>query len=180
LESLVKFWRYGAGLKLVERKGWKKFRVKRRESVAEHSFALALLAMLEADRRGYDVERVLRLALLHDLEEAITGDLTPRDKELRGGSRVLRDKRKAIGEIVRRLPGKRRGYYRELWLDLRLLQTREARLVHELDKLEMVLQASVYAKKIGRSRVLDFYSSAGEGIHDPVLRRILNSVVRGS
>jgi putative hydrolase of HD superfamily len=177
LESLVEFWRYGAGLKLEERKGWKRLRLERRESVADHSFALALLAMLEAERRGYDVEKVLRLALLHDLEEAITGDLTPKEKELRGGSRVLRDKQRAIDELVRCLPMKRRRYYRGLWLDLRLLQTREAKLVHELDKLEMALQASVYATKTGRRRVLDFYGSAAEGIHDPALRRILNSIV---
>jgi len=180
LESLVEFWGYAARLKTEERKGWKKLRLKRVESVADHSFALAILAMLESDRRRFDTETVLKLALMHDLEEAITGDLTPQDKKLRGDQTTRREKQKAIEELIMSLPPKSRSSYRGLWTDLRHSRTREARLVHQLDKLEMAFQASEYARIAGRGRVADFYHSASEGINDPALRALLRSVTRES
>ena len=67
-------------LKAVPRIGWLLRGVRDVESVADHSYGVALIAMILADRakaRGMavDVERVLRMALLHDLTEARTGDL---------------------------------------------------------------------------------------------------------
>ena len=152
--------------------------MKRAESVADHSFALGLLAALEGGRRGFDVERAVKLALIHDLEEAITGDLTPNDKRIRGANRVEADKRKAIRELLTHLSSTERKSYGRLWTDLSLLRTREARLVHDLDKLEMALQAREYAKRVGRERVEGFYRSAAREIRDPELRRILESIRR--
>ena len=76
---MIEFWLYSSRLKEVERKGWKKLGLKRVESVADHSFALALISLFEAERRKYDPGVVMKLALIHDLEEAITGNLTPAD-----------------------------------------------------------------------------------------------------
>jgi putative hydrolase of HD superfamily len=180
LESLVQLWRYAAGLKIEERRGWKRLGLKRVESVADHSLGLALLAMLESERRSYDVGTVLKLALIHDLEEAITGDLTPQDKKLRGGERVRSEKQRAITQLIKSLPTESQGSYQSLWTDLQRSRTKEARLVHELDKLEMALQASTYAKTVGHGRVRDFYRSAERGIKDPALRRLLRSVTSGS
>ena len=93
LDQLVQFWALAARLKAEPRRGWlKQLRLQRNESVADHSFALSLLCLFEGERRGYNVERLLKLALLHDLEEAITGDLTPQDKESRGESVVKTQK----------------------------------------------------------------------------------------
>ena len=150
--------------------------MKRAESVADHSFALGLLAMLEAGRRRLDVEKVVKLALIHDLEEAITGDLTPSDKRIRGVSRIRVEKRKAIQELLANLSPKERKSYGRLWTDLWVLRTKEAQLVHDLDKLEMALQAREYAKKVGKARVEDFYRSASRGIKDPDLRRVLEEI----
>ncbi len=72
LDQLVQFWEFAARLKAEPRRGWlKKLRLQRTESVADHSFALSLLCLFEGERRSYNVERLLKLALLHDLEEAI-------------------------------------------------------------------------------------------------------------
>ncbi len=150
------------------------------ESVADHSYGVGLLAMIEAERRGYDLGVVVKLALIHDLEEAIMGDLTPTDKRIRGVAWVRRQKRKALRKLVNALPVKSRESYEMVWKDLVSLRTPEARLVHELDKLEMALQAREYAKKIGRGRVVDFYRSAAKEIKDPYLRRVLRSVIFSS
>lgn len=146
--------------------------------MADHSFAVALLGLVEAEKRGYNTEQTLKLALIHDLEEAITGDLTPLEKEKLGPSRVMRKKRDAMQQIIDVMPFETRRELRRLWTELYLNQTREARLVHELDKLEMALQAHEYAKKGLRSNFVDFYKLAGQEIKDARLRRTLE-VLRG-
>jgi putative hydrolases of HD superfamily len=164
-------------LKLEERRGWKKLELERVESVADHSFALALLTMLEAERRNYRVEAAVKMALIHDLEEAITGDLTPEDKRITGHIRVQAAKQRAIEQLLRILPAKSRGSYRRLWTELRLSISKEAQLVHELDKLEMALQAKAYASEVGHKRVLAFYQSAARGIKDRAIKRLLDASI---
>jgi putative hydrolases of HD superfamily len=133
--------------------------------------------MLEAQRRNYRVEDALKMALIHDLEEALTGDLTPEDKKARGNMHVRDAKRKAIDELILAFPQASRRSYRKLWTDLRLSRTKEARLVHELDKLEMAFQAKAYEEKVGRDHVMAFYRSAARGVTDQALRRLLNSSI---
>src|SRR5918911_1250784 len=94
-------------LKRLDRTGW----VLRglppgAESVAAHSYGVALAAMLLADEcaaRGVevDVERVLRLALLHDLQEARTGDLPRTVADYYGREARTRAERAAFDDIMR-------------------------------------------------------------------------------
>jgi putative hydrolase of HD superfamily len=178
LDSLLRFWHYAAELKVEPRKGWQGKFEGRVESVADHSFGVALLALYEGERRGCDLEKILKLALIHDLEEAITGDLTPKDKTRLGPTRVQKVREAAIRELVSKLPAKSRASYLGLWIDLRERRSKEARLVHQLDKVEMAFQAHEYGRTKGRRKLRDFYESASEETSDPVLRRSLESVMR--
>ena len=148
------------------------------ESVADHSFAVALLALYEGERRGYDVERILKLALIHDLEEAIIGDLTPQDKARRGLSRVQRDQEAAIRKLLSKLPANSRQSYLKLWTDLRRNQSKEARLVHQLDKVELAFQANKYGKRVGQKKMRDFYETANRETNDPTLKSALASIAK--
>jgi putative hydrolases of HD superfamily len=177
LEPLFGFWRYAAELKHEQRKGWQRKVEGRVESVADHSFGVALLALYEGERRGYNLERILKLALIHDLEEAIIGDLTPKDKQRRGLSKVRKDRESAARELVSKLPARARASYLRLWRDLRTKKSKEARLVHQLDKVEMAFQANEYGKRTGQRKMHDFYESASRGTHDPILKKALASVV---
>ena len=144
--------------------------------MADHSFALALLALFEGERRGLDVGRLLKLALIHDLEEAITGDLTPRSKNRLCAERVDRVRRKARNKILSRFPAKSRASYRRLWMDLIEGQTREARLVHELDKVEMAFQADSYRRYLTGRTLEGFFLSARSAVKDPSLKAALEAV----
>ena len=176
MDPLYRFWKYAVALKREPRKGWQKRVEGRVESVADHSFAVALLALYEGERRGYDMEKILKLALIHDLEEAIIGDLTPRDKAYRGATRVQKDRERAIRELLSKLPAKSRSTYLRLWIDLRERRSKEARLVHQLDKVEMAFQAKEYGKLTGQRKMLDFYDSASRATNDPVLKKALASI----
>ena len=178
MDSLVRFWQYASELKSEQRKGWQKNVDERVESVADHSYAVALLALYEGERRGYDLERILKLALIHDLEEAIMGDLTPQDKARLGPTRVEKDRETAIRELLSKLPSKSRASYHKLWTDLKEKQSKEARLVHQLDKVEMAFQAHKYGKRTGQRKMLDFYESATRETNDPILKRALATIVK--
>ncbi len=123
------------------------------------------------------MERLLKLALLHDLEEAITGDLTPQDKEAIGESLVRSKKISAREQLLAHFPEEIKRDYRDLWLELENGRSREAQLVHELDKLEMALQANEYTKGgIEAKKLKEFYESSRVGIKDPMLRRLLEEI----
>jgi putative hydrolase of HD superfamily len=178
LDSLLRFWEYAEALKREPRRGWRERVEGTRESVADHSFAVAILALYEGERRGYDLEKILKLALIHDLEEAITGDFTPRDKARLGPTMVQKAREKAIRELVSKLPRKVQTSYLGLWTDLRERRSMEARLVHQLDKVEMAFQAKSYGKRTGQRKMRDFYESAVKETTDLKLKRTLASIIR--
>ena len=109
----------------------------RRESVAEHSWRLALMAMLvgpefpEADR-----DKVIRMCLIHDLGEAFTGDIPTFDK-----TAADTEKEDAIlDQWVLTLPEPARGEFTALLEEMNAQQTLEAKLYKALDRLEAVIQ----------------------------------------
>ena len=159
---------YIAKMKEIERTGWKRNGVKNPESVADHSFSTSLLTMIISDRLGLNTGKAIRMALLHDMAESVTGDITTPEKEKMGHEKVLEMERRALKEIFSSFPEKISKEYTELVEELIEGKTDEASLVNEIDKLEMLLQARHYqetrkidlgtfnasAKKIKRSELL--------------------------
>ncbi len=177
----VRLWLLAAKLKAEPRRGWVRVSgVESVESVADHSFGVAILSLFEGERRGYDVGRTLKLALIHDLEEAFSGDLTPSDKRRLTAKRVGRLRESARWEILRLIPAERRMEYRALWRDLANGRTREARLVKDLDKLEMACQARKYETLgVEHRQLVRFYNSALSRIEDEELRKTARRLAKG-
>jgi 5'-deoxynucleotidase YfbR-like HD superfamily hydrolase len=76
-QNISKFLKIAGMLKRTPRTGWVEVSIYQPESVADHTFRTAILSMLYADIEGLDPLKLLRMALIHDLPEALTGDLTP-------------------------------------------------------------------------------------------------------
>ena len=109
----------------------------RRESVAEHSWRLALMALLVADEfPDVDCGRVVRMCLVHDLGEAFTGDIPAFDKTEADEQREDALLRQLIGTF----PTPARQEFSDLLQEMDALQTREAKLYKALDKLEALIQ----------------------------------------
>ena len=109
----------------------------RRESVAEHSWRLALLALLVADEfPEADIGRTVRMCLLHDLGEAFTGDIPAFEKRPQDEAREA----ELLNEWVDSLPEPLRSEWRALYAEMEALATPESRLCKALDKLEAVIQ----------------------------------------
>jgi putative hydrolase of HD superfamily len=155
-KGLIDFIAAAGKLKKVSRMGWVECGVPDSESVADHSFRVALIALVLADLKGLDALKAVRMALLHDLAEAETGDLTPTQKYT-DPEGFKHAENVAIERLLEKLPGNIRGAYRAAWQEFSGTLTDEARLVRDADKLEMVIQASEYQKEDGdKSRFMRF------------------------
>ncbi|KYH37822.1 MAG: metal dependent phosphohydrolase [Candidatus Bathyarchaeota archaeon B23] len=164
LEGLLRLLRAAGRLKRTLRRGWVRAGVPHPESVAEHSYRAALLAMLLADLEGVDCERALRMALLHDLPESEVGDLTPEEKR-RLGEDHLRGEEEAMQLLLSGLPRPLAEEYLDLWREYRRRESPEAVIVHQADRLEMILQALEYEEGgVAAGRLDPFWGWEGEGV----------------
>lgn len=152
-------------LKRLDRTGW----VLRglppgAESVAAHTYGVALTAMLLADEaaaRGaaLDVERVLRLALLHDLQETRTGDLPRTVAEYYGAEARRRAERAAFDDVMRPLGAGLAATYAELHEDYEGRASQEARLVKAADIIDLLAQALMF-ERAGARGLDEFWEGA--------------------
>jgi putative hydrolase of HD superfamily len=108
----------------------------RAEGVAEHSWRVALLGLLLAEELApVDLGRLLALALVHDLGEALSGDVPAPRQAGDAGERAAREARD-VAAVFAPLPEAARGRLLALWSEAAAAQTREARLLKGLDRLE--------------------------------------------
>jgi 5'-deoxynucleotidase len=164
-------------LKSVRRAGWvSKVKVEDAESVADHTFSMATMAMLLSDILGFDTHRIIKMVLIHDLAESIVGDYVPGDVSAR--QKLVKEK-EAMKYILSNLPKEIREDYEKIWLEYLHNRTEIARFVHRLDKLEMALQAYQYSKQGYAEKLLaPFFESASTAVGDTgdIISEILKSL----
>ena len=147
-------------LKQLSRTGWVRSGVNNPESVAAHSWGMAVLALRLAPKE-LNLERVLSLCLVHDLPEVRVGDLTPHDDT----SNKAELEYKAMSEMA--------PQWLSLFEEYEAGETAEAKFVKQIDKLDMGLQAILYQTK--QNITLDeFVASAKSNISDENLLRFLD------
>ena len=109
----------------------------RHESVAEHSWRISLMAMLlTKEFPQADMNKVIRMCLIHDLGEAFTGDIPAFDKTARHEELETQQ----LNAWVASLPAEVREEFTALLAEMDAMQTQEAKIYKALDKLEAVLQ----------------------------------------
>ena len=109
----------------------------RHESVAEHSWRIALMAMLiKPEFPEADMDKVIRMCLIHDLGEAFTGDIPTFYK-----TAADTQKEDAVFDRwVQTLPAETRQEFSALLAEMNALETVEAKIYKALDKMEAVIQ----------------------------------------
>lgn len=182
-------------LKRLYRQGWLKRGVPTNicESVAEHSFGTALLGLLltagpsaqagspgpaaapgATDPAGprLDPVKVVLLALIHEMGESYAGDITPVDGVSKEDKRRL--ERAAIERSLDGLPDA--AWFLAQWEDFELGASPEARFVRELDRLEMGLEAALYASE-GHAGMDEFFESSRKVVRDGRLASLLEEAI---
>lgn len=137
LESRLSFIREAERLKNVLRSAYTS--EGRRESTAEHTWRLCLTAMVFEDKlRTLDFAKVLKICVLHDLGEAISGDIPAVEQH------VVPDKsekeRKDLLQLMQPLEPQLRSDFLALWEEYENASSPEALVVKALDKIETLIQ----------------------------------------
>ena len=110
----------------------------RRESVADHSWRIALMAMLLSHEEEFcdvDMNKVIRMCLIHDLGESFTGDIPAFDKT--SGDSKVEDC--LFDEWVESFPKSVKEEWQSLLSEMNALETKEAKLYKALDKIEALI-----------------------------------------
>lgn len=148
--DLVEFIEEIGRLKLIPRTGWRFHGIEAPESVADHSYRVTLVAMLLGDillRRGVklDMEKLLRMAVLHEIPEAKIGDVPfpafqylPEEVKEKAEKEAVSSMTSKLGNLGER--------YMELWTEFEERGSLEAKVVRAADKLELMIQVYEYEK----------------------------------
>lgn len=133
-EQYVKFLNTIEKLKCNTRHSWNSNG--RQESVAEHSWRLAVMAMLCRDEYpDADIDKVIKMCLVHDFGEAITGDIPAFFKTEADEA----EEENAIDSLLGMLPDGIADVLGELFAEMNAMETTEARLYKALDNLEALV-----------------------------------------
>ena len=174
--ELLDFLNNSINLKNISRQGWiDKLSIKNPESVADHSYSMAIMAMIISDLENYDSEKILKMTLLHDLAESKIGDITPEQMTQENKFKIENE---AFDEIIRQLPKTIKSQYLEIWKEYQNNSSKESLFVHQIDRLEMALQAKIY-QKTGKTieDIGPFLESAKKSITDKKLKELFTKII---
>ena len=172
---ILDFFHTSANLKKIPRQGWiDKLSIDNPESVADHTFSMAIMGMIFSDLEKCNTEKILKIILLHDLAESITGDMTP-DQISKEEKTILENN--TIKKILNDLPPTLQKQYYALWDEYQSNNSKEAKIVHQLDKLEMALQAKIYSNEgHSKEKLNSFFDSAKNEIKEPKLLELFRKI----
>lgn len=201
MDNFIKFFLELGKLKSTARTGWLLREVPEPESISDHSFRLAILAWLLPKFKKYDLDsdRVLKMALIHDMCEVYAGDATPYDdlvtpnapenrellakwprrtkeeKEHLAAEKHSKEK-KGLKELIDLLPVYLSKDIMELWLEYEKGESREGRFVRQIDRLETLMQALEYESSQKIVSIKSFWEQVKELIDDPILLEFMEEL----
>ncbi|KAG9192510.1 hypothetical protein G6011_11244 [Alternaria panax] len=158
-DSPVPFFHLLERLKTTKRAGWQRFHIADGESISDHMYRMSILTMMAPASLSskLDVARCCRMAVIHDMAEALVGDITPVD----GVSKEEKSRREAetMDYICTTLLGKFNGGLngqdiRAIWQEYEDSKTPESHFVHDIDKIELLLQMVEYERQSNCERDL--------------------------
>lgn len=169
--GILSFLRVVGALKRTKRAGWVLCGVPEPESVAEHMYRMGMISMVVADTARS--ARVTKMALVHDLAEAVVGDITPHDG-VSDEDKQTRERR-ALREIISTIDARVAKEIEELWEEYEAGETDDARLVKDIDKFEMILQAEEYEVKSDVD-LQQFFDSTRDRFKTPHIRALVDEL----
>ncbi len=174
---VLDFFKTAANLKKISRQGWiDELSIENPESVADHSYSMAIMGMVISDLENYNSEKILKMILLHDLSESKIGDYTPSQLNKKKKNKLEND---AFDEIIKNLPDLIKSQYLQIWQEYQENNSLESKIVHQIDKLEMALQAKIYEKDgHSQEKLESFFESAKMDITDPRLKELFTKIIK--
>ena len=201
MDEIIKFFSNIGKLKGLPRRGWVIRDIKNPESIAEHTFRVAIMAWVLAVQKKYklNLEKIIKMALIHDICEVYSGDTTPydsilpknkkkRQELLKTWPRFSEEEKKILAErkykkekdglekLIKDLPPKLKQEIMNLWLDYEKGLSPEGKFFRHADRIETFLQASEYWRGHKNFPVKPFWIQARELHDDPVLLEFIEQI----
>lgn len=164
--------------KRLPRTGWVREKIKNPESAAEHSFRVGVFTMMLADRLAVNKDKLMKMALIHDLGVAITGDIVWVRwgvVDLKAREKKEREEIKGVVSLFSDIEGGRE--YIKIFEEMILRSSKEAKIFWQIDKLEMALQALEYEQEQGKN-LDEFFATADLYIKHPILREMFEEMIK--
>jgi len=170
-----------AKLKSVKRQGWVERGVREPESSADHSWMMALMCMtlpFDGDRN-----KAVKMAIVHDLAEAVVGDIITKENWEAGGTMRAKDKQKleknAFAEMVSSLEKQASKEMLSLWEEFEGGKTSEAMFVKDVDAAERLIQAFRYHKAGNFCKPLDGFwdDKAMSTIRSEAIKTLIRRII---
>ncbi|EEP77554.1 conserved hypothetical protein [Uncinocarpus reesii 1704] len=162
--SPVPFFHLLERLKTTKREGWRRFNITHGESISDHMYRMAIMTMLAPPSlaRKLNIPHCTKMALIHDMAESVVGDITPVDTHVTKAEKARREA-EVMQYISKSLLG---GVYggsagetlQSVFQEYEDNETLEAKFVHDIDKMELLLQTIEYERTHrGKLQLTEFY-----------------------
>ena len=194
MKNLLNFLIEVGKLKRMPRRGWILIGQKNPETVGEHTFHEAIMTWLLAQKRGINlnIERIIKMVLVHDICELYAGDITPYDdilpknkkewpklfdkwprfsksRKVKNFLKKHKKEKTASIKLVTKLPPATKKEIMNLWLDYEKGLTKEGRFAKQVGRLATLFQALEYGKESKRRPYKSWWLGSKERIDDPLL-----------
>jgi len=204
MKNIFKFLIEIGKLKGKKRRGWQIYKIKNPETTAEHIFHLAILVWILGKKKKMNLERAIKIALVHDICEVYSPDLTSYDAVAvrEKGRLTIKDVAKirpklgrptakqrekiekikqklearAMEKLTSKLSPEVKGEINRLWLDFEKGLSKEARFVKQADRMVNLLQGLEYWRKYGRIEYKLWVRRAKEVIDEPIFLEFLKEI----
>jgi putative hydrolase of HD superfamily len=150
--SPIPFFHLLERLKTTRRAGWCRFGIDDCESISDHMYRMSIITMMAPASltSKLDLAKCTRMALIHDMAEALVGDITPVDNVPK--DEKSRRESETMDYICTNLLGKFGGglngqQVRAIWQEYEDSETLESKFVHDVDKVELISQMVEYERK---------------------------------
>ncbi|KAG4437932.1 hypothetical protein IFR05_006602 [Cadophora sp. M221] len=149
--SPVPFFHMLERLKTTKREGWRRFGISHGESISDHMYRMSIITMLAppALSSKLNIPHCTKMALVHDMAEALVGDITPVD----GVAKHEKNRRESTtmdyftNSLLGRVNGGITGQeLKAIWQEYEDSETPESQFVHDVDKIELILQMVEYER----------------------------------
>lgn len=155
--SPVPFFHMLERLKTTKREGWRRFGINRGESISDHMYRMSMISMFAPPALAprLDIPKCIKMSLIHDMAELLVGDITPVDNV----PKPEKSRREAetmdylTKNLLRNVAGGTTGEeIRAIWQEYEDSKTLDSHFVHDVDKLELLLQMMEY-ERCGQGKV---------------------------
>lgn len=158
-DSPIPFFHFTERLKLLKREGWRRHDINHGETISDHMYRMSIMTMLAppALSSKLNIPLCTKMALVHDMAEALVGDITPADPVSK--EEKARREAEVMDYVATKLLGNVYGGHagkgiHEAFLEYEENETLEAKFVHDVDKIELLLQTIEYEKAAGGKQKL--------------------------